>query len=119
MGERSVGKRVGQGPDPLPLQLPSPLAQGCRVLRWVGGARELTGGRVPHDMGEVRSPEEQWPRAQQWLAVCAELTSVKDGISRGRSGPCPCTGQWALEKKSGSWGASAWSVGAEGFQCTA
>ena len=112
MGERSVGKRVGQGPDPLPLQLPSPLAQGCRVLLWVGGARELTGGRVPHDMGEVRSPEEQWPRAQQWLAVCAELTSVKTGYPEAALARVPAPA-------SGSWGASAWSVGAGEFQCTA
>lgn len=52
-------------PHPRPPHLPSPPAPGSRGHLWVGGARRLTGCRVPGNMGEVRSPEEQWPGASR------------------------------------------------------
>lgn len=89
--------------DPLPLQLPSPLAGGCRVLLWVEGARELAGCRVPDYTGEVRSPRGTMARGQQWLAVCAERTGYPEAalasvptLAVGAGEQCPVCGYRGL-----------------------
>lgn len=81
MGERGDQVlRVAESPHtPSPPQLPSPLAQGCRVHLWAGRSRRLPGRRVPGNMGEVRSPEEQWLGASSAGSVCCADVTQQTG----------------------------------------